>query len=88
MTTCKEEMLRNQAWEKLRADGSDHYKTAGVEPIDLYRDAGMFRDFALCSIIKYAFRNRDAGRAVKSKDIAKIIDYAQKLDAAYGDGER
>jgi hypothetical protein len=86
--TCKEEMLRNQEWARLKANGSDHYKTGGVEPIDLFRDGGLFRAFALASIIKYSFRNRDAGKPIRSKDMCKIIDYAQKLDAAYGDGER
>lgn len=56
--------------------GSDHYKTGGVEPIDLYKAGGMFRHFALCCIIKYAFRNRDK---VNERDMDKIIHYAKML---------
>ena len=43
----------NKTWDQLKRDGSDHYKTGGgIEPIDLYRAGGMFRYFALCSIMK------------------------------------
>ena len=56
--------------------GSDHYKTGGVEPIDLYISGGMFRHFALCCIIKYAFRNRDG---INERDMDKIIHYAKLL---------
>lgn len=72
------------AWEALKKQGSEHYKTGGVEPVDLYLAGGMFRDFALCSIIKYAFRNR-LGRSsdpVSARDMDKIIDYAVKLKAS------
>lgn len=69
-------------WDELKKSGSNHYKTGGVEPIDLYRAGGMFRDFALCSIIKYAFRNRNPEEPIFEKDMLKIIDYAQKLIAS------
>jgi len=69
-------------WDETKKSGSQHYKTGGVEPIDLYRAGGMFRDFALCSIIKYAFRNRNPEEPIFEKDMLKIIDYAQKLIAS------
>lgn len=72
-------------WDELKKSGSNHYKTGGVEPIDLYRAGGMFRDFALCSIIKYAFRNRNPEEPLNEKDLLKIIDYAQKLIASKGE---
>lgn len=72
-------------WDELKKSGSNHYKTGGVEPIDLYRAGGMFRDFALCSIIKYAFRNRNPEEPIFEKDMLKIIDYAQKLIASKGE---
>lgn len=65
-------------WERLKAHGSEHYKTGGIEPVDLYLAGGMFQDFALCSIIKYAFRQR---MGLNSRDLDKIIDYAEKLRA-------
>lgn len=74
-----------QSWDTLKQSGSNHYKTGGVEPIDLYRAGGMFRDFALCSIIKYAFRNRNPEEPISEKDMLKIIDYAQKLIASKGE---
>jgi hypothetical protein len=73
-------------WDELKKAGSNHYKTGGgVEPIDLYLAGGMFRDFALCSIIKYAFRNRNPEEQLNEKDLLKIIDYAQKLIASKGE---
>jgi hypothetical protein len=69
-------------WEELKNNGSDHYKTGGTEPVDLYVSGNMFHDFALCSIIKYAFRSRREMNIEKNlmiKNLDKIIDYAQKL---------
>jgi hypothetical protein len=68
-------------WDDLKSQGSEHYKTGGVEPIDLYMAGDMFQDFALCSIIKYAFRNRKEHGKINCKDMDKIIDYAEKLKA-------
>ena len=90
--SAKEEALRNidaekrLDWVELKKQGSEHYKTdGGVEPIDLYRAGNMFRHFALCSIIKYAFRNRDTEEPISMRDMDKIVDYAQKLKAACGE---
>ncbi len=75
-------------WEMAKEQGSPHYKTGGVEPIDLYRSGGMFRDFALCSIIKYAFRNRSSVRPEPDiRDLNKIIHYARLLMGDVLDGE-
>lgn len=79
-----------KTWNELKAQGSQHYKTGHVEPIDLYRDAGAFRHFALCSIIKYAYRNISGGPAadpVRSKDLDKIIHYSELLKASVSDYE-
>jgi hypothetical protein len=65
------------SWDNIKAKGNKQYKTAGVEPIDLYRDGGILQPVAVAMIIKYAFRNRK-GR-VSQKDIDKIIHYAEML---------
>jgi len=71
------------SWKDLKNQGSAHYKTDGdVEPIDLYRAGGMFRHYALTSIIKYSFRNRNVEEPVSETDMNKIIDLAQKLIAS------
>lgn len=70
-----------QSWDELKQSGSTHYKTGGIEPVDLYVSGGMFRAFSLCSIIKYAFRNRNNEEPLRISDLDKIIDYAQKLKA-------
>jgi hypothetical protein len=66
-------------WEQLKKEGSDHYKTGTCEPIDLYRAKGIFKPFALASIIKYATRNTD--KELNIKDMNKIIHYAMLLIA-------
>lgn len=68
-------------WEHLKQMGSDHYKGGGVEPIDLFRAGDTFQDFAVSSIIKYAYRNRRAlaGTNISEKDMTKIIHYARLL---------
>ena len=80
--------MNKDDWDKLKSEGSDHYKTdGGIEPIDLYVAGNMFQDFALASIIKYAFRSRrDEGLDVATfcKNMRKVIDYANKLIAFYG----
>ncbi len=77
-----------KTWDELKARGAGHYKTGGVEPIDLYRSLGIFRDFALASIIKYASRNVSHGsdaNPVKRSDMEKIKHYADLLSAACGE---
>ena len=68
-----------ETWEETKRNGSEHYKTGGVEPVDLYRALGAFQPFALCSIIKYAARCIKRGASVS--DLDKIIDYATKVRA-------
>lgn len=64
----------------IKDRGSDHYKTGGVEPIDLYASGGMLRDFALSCIIKYAFRNRnETGKPINPSDLEKIKHYCDIL---------
>ncbi len=56
----------------------------------LLKAAGIFhyKNFGGVEICQHALRNRFEDVPVSSEDMNKIIDYAQKLDAAYGDGER
>lgn len=71
-------------WAKLKQDGSEHYKSGGVEPIDLYKAGNMFHDFACASIIKYAFRSRkeiELGKEALLNNMNKIIHYAKLLMA-------
>jgi hypothetical protein len=93
--SAKEEALRNidaeklLDWVELKKQGSEHYKTdGGVQPIDLYKSMGIFRGFAIASIIKYAARNAGTGRPednpVSVKDMTKIKHYADLLMAACG----
>jgi hypothetical protein len=80
--------LNDAEWKLLKQNGSEHYKTGRTEPIDLYLSGDMFQDFALASIIKYAFRSRKDQYLTAEKfntNMDKIIDYAQKAKAFYGD---
>jgi hypothetical protein len=74
----------NVTWEEVKSKGSEHYKTGAIEPVDLYKSAGMLRHFALSSIIKYAFRNADIYRPISISDLEKIKHYADILIAAFG----
>lgn len=76
--------MDTKSWDELKKEGSAHYRTGDVEPIDLYRAGNMLKTFALASIIKYAFRSRpeeniDNGTFMKNMD--KIIHYARLLKA-------
>lgn len=53
--------------------GSDHYKSAGVEPMDLLIASGMALDFSLGNVIKYARRYKNTKNI---KDLVKMVDYA------------
>jgi len=63
--------------ENVKQEGSEHYKTGGTEPIDLYAAGGFLQGFAIGSIIKYAFRNRSG--AMNVKDLNKIKHYCDIL---------
>jgi hypothetical protein len=79
--------LNTAKWNELKQQGSEHYKTGEVEPIDLYVAGQMFHDYAVSSIIKYAFRSRRSEPLESAKfaqNMDKIIDLAQKLKAFYG----
>jgi len=75
---------KKKTWEELKQTGSSHYKANGVEPIDLYKSLGIFDNFAIANIIKYAARNARKEK-VSSKDLGKIIHYTNLLDANSGD---
>lgn len=70
------------AWEDAKQAGSAHYKTGSVEPIDLYKAGGYFEHFAICNIIKYAFRIGKRRARDKVNDVNKIIHYATLLKAS------
>ena len=66
-------------WTELKQQGSPHYKTGKIEPIDLYRSAKPWIEYnafhikALTDVIKYAYRLLVRGY-VKS-DVEKIQHY-------------
>jgi hypothetical protein len=69
-------------WQELKKRGSEHYKKNPdiIEPIDLYKAGGILRDFAVGSIIKYAYRNRqETNQPINPKDMKKISHYAEML---------
>jgi len=75
-----------RTWEEIKLDGSEHYKSGKIEPIDLYRDVTLhdsitaIQAFSLCNIIKYAYRCMTKGTT--EKDLGKIIHYAEITGAA------
>jgi len=73
------ERTKKLSWEAVKQRGSEHYKTGKTEPIDLFKDAGILRHFAIGNIVKYAMRNSDAKKPVNVNDIEKIQHYAEML---------
>lgn len=73
-------------WNLLKRAGEDHHKTGGgIEPIDLYHAGKILKPFAIGSIIKYAFRNRN--RPIVEKDLDKINHYVSMLRVICHEGE-
>lgn len=69
-------------WTCVKKSGSSHYKSRGVEPLDLYKSGGMLRDYVITSIIKYAFRNRrEVCARISISDMEKIKHEADILIA-------
>ena len=79
--------MENKTWDELKQQGSPHYKSGTVEPIDLYRAAkpheslSAFGVKALTDIIKYSFRMLTKG--VNVSDCTKIIHYTSLAKAEY-----
>lgn len=65
-------------WKALKNRGSEHYKSNSIEPIDFYVSLGIFEDFALANIIKYASRS---SINYNPNDMDKIIHYSELLKA-------
>ena len=47
-----------KTWNEIKQDGQQHYKTGGVEPIDLYKAGGILHDGIIWNIMKNAYRGR------------------------------
>lgn len=71
--------MKQSEWDKLKRRGSAHYKSGGVEPIDLFKDLqphislNAMQVKGLTDIIKYAYRMLSLG--MNDKDIEKIEHY-------------
>jgi len=63
-------------WADIKQRGSMHYKTGQIEPLDLYRSTGLLKAFAICNIIKYAYRQQDD---IRPGDCDKIKHYSDIL---------
>ena len=74
--------------DEIKQKGSLHYKTGTIEPIDLLEAGHILHDFAIGSIIKYAYRCRfmsnRPGKLVL-EDMDKIIHYAEMIKSQWDD---
>lgn len=74
-------------WELLKQEGSGHYKTGKVEPIDLYKavkphdSLNALEIKALTDNIKYSFRMLQRG--ITKSDIDKVIHYSRLAKCSY-----
>ncbi len=80
--------MDKQTWAGIKKRGSTHYKTGGAEPIDLYRSIGVLEIFALCNLIKYAFRLlvkfHRGSEPISAGDIEKMHHYLDMIQVANG----
>jgi hypothetical protein len=69
-----------KTWDELKLNGSSHYKSGAVEPIDLYRSTkphpslSAFAVKALTDNIKYSYRMLTT-KGVNESDCNKITHY-------------
>jgi len=71
-----------KTWDELKLEGSKHYRSDAIQPIDLYKSIGIFRDWAITEICQHALRNRSSQKSsVDVDDMRKIIHYAALLMA-------
>lgn len=70
--------IRSAGVEYCKTDGTYHYKggKTEIEPIELFIQNGIFEDWAISNIIKYALRFKKGGEL---NDLKKIADYAHIL---------
>lgn len=70
--------IRAKGVAYCKTDGSDHYKGSEdeIEPIEFAIQNGLFEDFAVVNIIKYASRFK---KDRNLKDLKKVADYAHIL---------
>lgn len=74
---------RHRTWSELKAEGSKHYKQSDAQPIDVYKDKGIFTGWALVEIAQHAIRNTPEKRPVFVEDMLKIKHYAELLIAEH-----
>lgn len=67
---------RDKGREYCNTEGSGHYISKEIEPVDVAIVNNMFEDFALTNIVKYAIRFKDTRNP---DDLKKISDYATIL---------
>lgn len=77
------------AWDKAKRRGSNHYKTKGVEPIDLFKAIVPHPSLTAMEVkaytdnIKYSFRMLTTGS--NDRDIGKILHYTELAAITYHD---
>ena len=71
------------SWEEIKQAGQQHYKTNGVENIDLYKALGILQDWCVGEIMSKAARNRKElhtiGTAKCIEDMDEIIHSAEMI---------
>lgn len=65
-------------WEEIKGHGSGHYREGEVELIDLLRSGGALKHFAIGSVMKYVWRNRNKG-VISLADMEKAKHFIDML---------
>jgi hypothetical protein len=70
----------SQTWDELKKEGSGHYKSGDVQPIDMFKAGNALRDFAVCSVVKYVWRNRrEVSPSINVNDLHKARHFIDML---------
>ena len=84
--------IHSPEWESLKQEGSSHYKTGKVEPIDLYKSITPHSSLnamevkALTDNIKYSYRMLSRGITVS--DLDKVIHYSRLAKCSFQEREQ
>ena len=73
-----------ERWEKAISSqvGGSHYKTMGIQPIEIFKAMGILEEACVANIIKYVMRYKQKGG---KQDLEKVIHYTEILLSTFPD---
>lgn len=72
-----------KTWDELKKEGSSHYKDGEAQLIDIYRQKGTFKPWAVNEVTQHVQRNSPVTRDCYFQDLIKSKHYIELLMAEY-----